>query len=72
MKASRSAEKDKRRNGLVQTMIARSVRCKLDALATATGHTRASYLRHLIEMHVRSVDPKLARALENPSPEFKW
>jgi len=43
---------------------------QLDALAKATGHTRASYLRYLIEMHVQSLDPRLAKAMAwgHPSP----
>jgi predicted DNA-binding protein len=48
---------------LIQTIVRLSVLRQLDSLARATGHTRASYLRHLVEMHVTALDPRLARAL---------
>jgi predicted DNA-binding protein len=48
---------------LIQTVVKPAVLRKLDALARATGHTRASYLRHLVELHVRAINPKLAKAL---------
>ena len=53
----------KRSSRLIQTIVRPTVARQLAALAKATGHTRASYLRYLIEMHVRSVDPKLAKTL---------
>jgi predicted DNA-binding protein len=48
---------------LIQTVVRTPVLLRLDALVRATGHTRASYLRHLVEMHVDALDPRLARAL---------
>ena len=51
------------RSSLIQTVVLPSVVQKLDRLAKATGHTRASYLRYLVEMHVESLDPRLAKAL---------
>ena len=51
------------RSSLIQTVVPPTVVQKLDKLAKATGHTRASYLRYLVEMHVQSVDPRLAKAM---------
>lgn len=51
------------RSSLIQTVVQPAVVRKLDKLAKATGHTRASYLRYLIEMHVHALDPRLAKAL---------
>jgi len=53
----------KRTSRLLQTVVRPTVLRQLDALAKATGHTRASYLRHLVELHVRAINPKLAKAL---------
>ena len=53
----------KRSSRLIQTVVKPAVVRQLDALAKATGHTRASYLRYLIEMHVQSLDPRLAKAM---------
>jgi len=47
-----------------QTTVSRSVIKKLDALACARKCSRASYLRQLIEMHVRAVNPELLRTLD--------
>ena len=52
-----------RKTCLVQTILSPIVLRKLDALAKATGHTRAGYLRHLIGLHVSALPPKLAKAL---------
>ena len=51
------------KSSLIQTVVQPTVVRKLDKLAKATGHTRASYLRYLVEMHVESLDPRLAKAL---------
>ena len=59
----------KRTSRLIQTVVKPAVLKQLDALAKATGHTRASYLRYLIEMHVQSLDPQLARALAWGHPD---
>ena len=49
---------------LLQFHVRTQVGRKVDALAKATGRTRAGYLRYLTEMHVRAVkNGKLARAL---------
>ena len=48
---------------LIQTVVRPTVLRQLDALAKATGHTRASYLRHLVELHVKAINPRLAKAL---------
>jgi predicted DNA-binding protein len=53
----------KRSSRLIQTVVRPTVLRQLDALAKATGHTRASYLRHLVELHVKAINPKLAKAL---------
>jgi hypothetical protein len=53
---------------LIQTTVASSVLRKLDALARAQGHRRASYLRHLVEMHVQALTPKLAKITGSTSP----
>ena len=53
----------KRTSRLLQTVVRPTVLRQLDALARATGHTRASYLRHLIELHVQAINPRLAKAL---------
>ena len=53
----------KRSSRLIQTVVKPTTLRQLDALAKATGHTRASYIRHLVEMHVRAINPKLAKAL---------
>ena len=48
---------------LIQTTVDLPTTRKLDALARAHGHKRAEYLRHLVELHVRALHPKLARVL---------
>jgi predicted DNA-binding protein len=53
----------KRTSRLLQTVVKPTVLRQLDALARATGHTRASYLRHLVELHVKAINPRLAKAL---------
>ena len=53
----------KKSSMLIQTVVKPAVLRQLDALARATGHTRASYLRHLVELHVRAINPRLAKAL---------
>ena len=55
-----------RKTCLVQTVVSPIILRKLDALARATGHTRAGYLRHLIGLHVNALPPKLAKALQLP------
>lgn len=49
---------DARNRRLAQTILDPEMVRKLDVLAEATGHTRSSYLRHVIEMHVRALWPK--------------
>ena len=51
---------------LVQTVVSPLILRKLDALAKATGRTRAGYLRHLIWLHVNALSPKLAKTLFLP------
>ena len=51
---------DTRKNRLVQTVVNPAVLRRFDLLARSTGHTRASYLRHLIELHVQALCPKNA------------
>jgi hypothetical protein len=51
---------DTRKNRLVQTVVNPTVLRRFDLLARSTGHTRASYLRHLIELHVQALCPKNA------------
>ena len=53
----------KKSSMLIQTVVKPTVLRQLDALARATGHTRASYLRHLVELHVQAINPRLAKAL---------
>ena len=53
----------KRTSRLLQTVVRPTVLRQLDALARATGHTRASYLRHLVELHLKAISPRLAKAL---------
>jgi hypothetical protein len=52
-----------RKTCLIQTIVDPTVLRKLDALAKATGHKRASYLRHLVETHVKAVTPRLATTI---------
>jgi hypothetical protein len=57
------------KGSLVQTTVSPPTLRKLDALARAHGHKRAGYLRHLVELHVRALSPRLARVLAaGPSP----
>ena len=51
---------------LAQTTITTTTMRKLDALARADGTTRAGYLRRLIDMHVRAINPKLLKAIAQP------
>jgi hypothetical protein len=53
---------------LIQTTVDAPVCRMLDALAKADGHRRASYLRHLVELHVRALTPELARITKSTSP----
>jgi hypothetical protein len=53
---------------LIQTTISLETLRKLDALARAQGHRRASYLRHLVELHVRAISPRLLKITEKTSP----
>lgn len=46
---------------LIQTTVDAYVCTQLDALAKCGGHKRASYMRHLIEMHVKALSPKLLK-----------
>jgi len=59
-----------RKARLVQTTVDPVVLRKLDALAKATGHKRAGYVRHLIELHVKALSPNLAVALD-PGPTLR-
>jgi predicted DNA-binding protein len=54
---------------LVQSLVKKTTRDKLDALARARGCSRAAYLRRLVETHVRAVSPRLLRALDALPPE---
>ena len=56
---------------LVQTNVSLAIARQLDALAKATGHKRASYVRYLIELHVKALTPRLARALKQSQPKDK-
>ena len=47
---------------LLQTRVERDVARKLDALVTARGCTRASYLAILVAEHVRDLDADTLRA----------
>lgn len=53
---------------LVQTTIDDDVLKKFDVLAKIQGHKRASYLRHLIEIHVKALTPQLAKITKSTSP----
>jgi hypothetical protein len=53
---------------LIQTTVTPEVLRKLDTLARAQGHRRASYLRHLVELHVRALTPKLLKITSTNSP----
>jgi hypothetical protein len=53
---------------LIQTTVDDKVLRKLDALAKACGHRRASYLRLLLEVHVKALTPKLARITQSTNP----
>jgi hypothetical protein len=53
---------------LIQTTVDDKVLRKLDALAKACGHRRASYLRLLVEVHVRALTPRLAKITRSTSP----
>lgn len=55
------------RGALIQTTVSLPTLRKLDALARACGHKRAGYLRHLVELHVRALPPKLATSVMRPS-----
>jgi len=50
---------------LLQTQVDARVARVFRSLARADGHTRASYLRRLVEMHVSAMrSPRLLRALK--------
>lgn len=53
---------------LIQTTIDEATVRKLDALARAQGHKRASYLRHLVELHVRALSPRLLKITRDTNP----
>jgi hypothetical protein len=53
---------------LIQSTVSSAVLRQLDALAKAQGHKRASYLRHLVEMHVRALTPELSKITGSTSP----
>lgn len=53
---------------LIQTTVSEDVLRKFDALAKVGGHRRASYLRHLVELHVRALSPRLAKVTRSTSP----
>jgi hypothetical protein len=53
---------------LIQTTVDAPVCKQLDALARAGGHRRASYLRHLVELHVRALTPELAKITRSTIP----
>jgi hypothetical protein len=59
----------KEKTHLVQTVVKLSVLRKLDGLAKATGHKRASYLRHLIEVHVDDEEWLGSALSENLHPD---
>jgi hypothetical protein len=48
---------------LIETTVSPSTLRRLDALARTMGHSRSGYLRHLIEVHVRALRPKLLASL---------
>lgn len=47
---------------LLQTRVATSVARKLDTLAKTNGHKRAGYLRHMVEVHVKTMFVKSSPA----------
>jgi len=51
----------------MQTTVGDDVLRKFDTLARAQGHRRASYLRHLVEMHVQALTPSLAKITKSTS-----
>lgn len=53
-----------RKGRLVQTIVTPQTVRKLTHLAKATGHTKASYLRHLIELHLQAMYPSGATPAE--------
>ncbi|HVP23330.1 MAG TPA: hypothetical protein VMS77_05405 [Conexivisphaerales archaeon] len=54
---------------LIQTKVSKETLKALDALARAVGHKRAGYLRHLVEVHVRAIEPKLLASLSKTRPD---
>ena len=54
---------------LIQTKVSEETLRALDALARAVGHKRAGYLRHLVEVHVRAIEPKLLTSLSKTRPD---
>lgn len=54
---------------LIQTTVSKKTLKALDALARSMGHKRAGYLRHLVEMHVRAIKPKLLVSLSKTKPD---
>lgn len=56
-----SPVRTERKKHLIQTVVSEPVLRKLDALAKATGHKRAGYLRHLVELHVEALTPQMAK-----------
>lgn len=53
---------------LLQAWVTIPVGKKFEALARAQGHKKAGYLRHLVELHVDAMAPKLLRALMKAQP----
>jgi len=51
---------DHRKGRLIQTVVTPQSMRKLEHLARSTGHTKASYLRHLIELHIEAMYPRNA------------
>lgn len=54
---------------LVQTTVEKKILRALDSLARSSGHKRAGYLRHLIELHVKAIKPKLLVSLSKTRPD---
>lgn len=54
---------------LLQTRVPRTIGRQLDALARARGCSRSAYLERLVRTHVRAVNPRLLRTLDQcPDP----
>jgi hypothetical protein len=55
---------------LAQTTLSATALKKLDALARAVGSTRAAYLRHLIQSHVKAMSPKILSSISSSAPDL--